>query len=160
MDDDLQADQSPLTCSRCSQNVTTEPTSVKCDYDSCHRIFHPSCLGNTVPLDNKRWFCDSHDSVIQDDNCGICHTGQGNRKARWIQCDSFSTWYYISCVGVSVKQYEHIEASWENGEWNCQKCKSHGRMDPNRLKWGEYENEAEINAMIENVNSEIVTWDK
>ena len=33
-------------------------------------------------------------------------------------------------------------------------------MDPNRLKWGEYENEAEINAMIENVYSEIVSWDK
>ena len=159
-DDSITNDLAPLLCSLCNGDVTTEPTSVKCDFDSCRGIFHPSCLGDSGPIDNERWFCDKHTIGTPDDICGSCHKGQGNRKARWIECDACSTWYHISCVGVSVLQYDHIEASGENGKWFCKTCKNHGQMDPNRLKWGNFETEEEIRDMVNNVYTEVVSWDK
>ena len=51
----------PLLCFECNQDLSYEPSSIRCDDESCKRLFHPSCLAkrNAGPLDNEIWFCPS-----------------------------------------------------------------------------------------------------
>ena len=86
----------------------------------------------------------NRNGVPDENSCGRCHKGQGNRRARWIQCDECTVWFHISCVGVSVQQYEHLGAPSNTDKWYCKGCRTSGQMDPNRLTWGLYGDENEV----------------
>ena len=77
-----------LPCSICDADLINEPCSIRCDAASCKRLFHPSCLGNSAPLDSELWFCqdcqstepiiDQLDSSNSDDSA----TARAIREAR------------------------------------------------------------------------------
>ena len=68
------------------------------------------------------------------DLCGTCHKGQGKRSARWVQCGECKSWYHISCAGVSVHQYENLEAMKENADWTCKVCKNRDKKETNHFR--------------------------
>ena len=94
----------------------------------------------------------------ESDLCGICKKGDGKRTSRWVECGKCQVWFHISCVNVSVKQYDTI--SKESTEWTCQKCKKTGKMDKSKMVWGEMNSEEAITQMINTVYAEIITGDK
>ena len=44
-------------CAECGQDLTTEKTSIGCDFKFCNRWFHPSCLKSIIPPEEEEWFC-------------------------------------------------------------------------------------------------------
>jgi hypothetical protein len=89
-----------LICSTCSKDVTSEPTSVNCDFDSCHHIFHPCCLGDAGPLDNEKWYCDKHDPSEREELCGRCKKGFG--------CDKCGQWFHSIIASVLMYQRNNL----------------------------------------------------
>ena len=56
-----------LPCSISDSDLINEPCSIRCDAVSCEELFHPSCLGNSAPLDTESWFgqdCQSTEPII------------------------------------------------------------------------------------------------
>ncbi len=74
--EEQQAGHIPLLCAVCDTNLTTEPTSIRCDSEDCKYLFHPSCLGDTGPIDNEKWFCHlclQKQALLEDSKLKMIH---------------------------------------------------------------------------------------
>ena len=119
-----------VLCSICKKYLDEEPTIIRCDANSCKRLFHPSCLGNSAPLCNELWFCSPcQDSVViepavnqvntADEVCSICQRRVEDSDCG-LQCDICDTWKHCTCLGISDDQYDCLINSAEN--FYCPSC--------------------------------------
>ena len=151
-------------CGICSKDLVSEPCSIQCDDFSCKRLFHPSCLGNSAPADNERWFCHDcrdtehdqqlQDSPVEDPNCPVCSVDVGYDD-QGLECDRCLCWFHADCSGVSNDEYQALSESEE--EWYCIGCRA---IRANKLKWGNMVGEDEIRSVIRGIYNEITTWRK
>ena len=102
-------------------------------------------------------FANSGDT--SNENCGMCGKGSGKKAARWVKCDKCQNWFHISCAGVNKRQYDVISRD-SNVEWTCKKCKIGGAMSNIRVSWGDCNSEEEVNAVVDRIYKEIMTWTK
>ena len=139
-----------LPCSICGLDLINEPCSIRCDGNSCKRLFHPSCLGTTAPLDSELWFC-HHCQPTESIHDFIDTNGKVDRfikQARerfdlnncednvpfccpkcetpvldeddGLLCDSCELWNHRSCLNISEAEYLRLNDS--DDTYLCPAC--------------------------------------
>ena len=174
-----------LLCGDCGKDLTSEPTSVRCDGESCRKLFHPSCLGDEGPLDSEKWQChwcqtkhEPSSAVSQAIHALRAESGCDNapnsdstgnkdisncplcKKAVGendcgIGCDGCDSWFHSSCLYIDDTEYNDMAE--DSSEWFCDVCRS---MHANAIKWGLLTGEKEITEKVSAVYQEIVKWRK
>ena len=115
----------------------------------------------TVNSENAERTVIYHQSVLEDNAlCGKCCKGFYSKSCRCICCDKCEKWYHCSCVGIGKRQYEYFNDINNDDEWICQSCKSVSGIKPNKLTWGKFQSEEELNHVILSIQSEIIGWSK
>ena len=150
----------PLLCFECNQDLSYEPSSIRCDDESCKRLFHPSCLAkrNAGPLDNEIWFCPSCLSL-----CPGCseHVSDFDEA---LQCDSCNTWLHCECFNISHEEYVRLSGSderfccgicWQTLEPNLPKFES--RDDNDRISWNGLKGSNFV-SIVNSIYEDITSW--
>ena len=157
-------------CDKCGEDLTTESTSIGCDFESCNRWYHPSCLLPTTPLDeDHKWFCD----LCEDDRPPLCNnalvnnTQENHKPIKCVSCKrKVEKAELITCSGKCGKEFhgdcvlseeekEKYFVCKSDDKWYCCECVS---FLQGAIKWGNMMGVDEIGQKLDTMYDEIVCW--
>lgn len=126
-------------CAECGKNLTTDKTSLGCDFEFCNRWYHPSCL-LSIPPEDQDWLChlcqpdriSPKDKLQNSSNQPKVDTGQIKCLSCKRKVDQVE---YITCSGKCSKQFhgdcflseeekEKYFVNRSNDNWYCGECVS------------------------------------
>ena len=74
-----------------------------------------------------------------------------------VKCDMCENWSHKTCLNMSDEEFITLTDSGNETQWFCARCLA---IRANKISWGDYEGEEQINLVIKSMFSEILNWKK